>query len=225
MLKNISSKNGKALIGIAFSFLLSNVSLGAAGIYNDWTPEEDQILEEGVETLGVSNWDEVAALVPNRTPEQCRDRWIRLSKQNPNRGRPWTEEEDRTLIAARRRGDRWTVIAGLLQGRTEIQGQYRFPVAVANAVFPAPLPPRLPASRPALPFPRVVQAEVPAGGNPAAVADAVFPALLPPRLPASQPAPLQGPVADRDGTPAVADGAVGHANPFPVLLEPRDDQA
>ncbi|MDR1366595.1 MAG: hypothetical protein LBJ13_01665 [Puniceicoccales bacterium] len=45
MLKNISFKNGKALLCIAFSFLLSNASLGAVKARVYWTPGEDQILE------------------------------------------------------------------------------------------------------------------------------------------------------------------------------------
>jgi hypothetical protein len=40
-----------------------------------WTEDEDRKLECAVQTHGVKNWVAVAALVPDRTNTQCRNRW------------------------------------------------------------------------------------------------------------------------------------------------------
>jgi hypothetical protein len=67
MLKNILTKNGRALLCIAFSFLLSNASLGATKAYRSWTSEEDQVLINGVRIHGAGNWAAIAEQLPGRT--------------------------------------------------------------------------------------------------------------------------------------------------------------
>jgi hypothetical protein len=62
MLKSISFKNGKALHCIAFSFLLSNASLEAAGTRVHWIPEADQILREVVAAVKTAAVAEAAAV-------------------------------------------------------------------------------------------------------------------------------------------------------------------
>ncbi|MDR1366445.1 MAG: hypothetical protein LBJ13_00865 [Puniceicoccales bacterium] len=163
MLENILAKNGRALLGIAFSFLLSNASLEAVRACVHWTSGEDQILEEGVKRYGTSNFATIAKQLPGRTGNQCRQRWnriliLRTLNPNPNRGRPWTEEEDQILIDARRRGARWITIAARLRCRTPEQCRNRFVSLTTRQQRAAA---RLLAPSPA---PAVVQAEVPAGG-------------------------------------------------------------
>jgi hypothetical protein len=216
MLKNISSKNGKALLCIAFSFLLSNASLEAVKTYRGWTQEEDHLLVGVIAIHGTSNWETVAEQVPNRTAKQCRERWIRLSKPNPNRGQLWTEDEDKRLMAIFQEvGRKWKEIAGRLStNKTSNQCRWRF--LSLTAQNPAAETGELP--------------EVAADGDGAAADGAVGLANpRPVRLPAPRPAlplvPRQGPAADRDGNPGAVADEDGLANPFPVLLEPRDDQA
>ncbi|ORX51907.1 hypothetical protein DM01DRAFT_1384186 [Hesseltinella vesiculosa] len=43
--------------------------------YVRWTPDEDQLLRDIVVELGTGNWDKVAQRVPNRSGQQCRQRW------------------------------------------------------------------------------------------------------------------------------------------------------
>ena len=45
----------------------------------DWTPEEDQILRDGVRDLG-HRWTSVAARLPGRPPLTCRNRWRNLCR-------------------------------------------------------------------------------------------------------------------------------------------------
>ncbi|MDR1366344.1 MAG: hypothetical protein LBJ13_00330 [Puniceicoccales bacterium] len=212
MLENISSKNGKALLGIAFSFLLSNASLGAAGTRHIWTLEEDQILVEGVAIHGARNWEGIAKRVPGKTGHQCRERWMIISKPNPRRKRSWSKDEDQILMNARRRRNGWTAIAGQLSDRTPQQCRDRFLSLTTRQQRAAA---RLSAPSPA-----------PADGDGAAVDGAV--GLQPVRRCQQRVAVYMGPrpalpvpmvdqagvAADGDG--AAATGAVGPANPPPV---------
>jgi hypothetical protein len=73
-----------------------------------WTPEEDAILIEAVGKLG-KDFTAVAALIPGRTNDRCRDRWGR-----------WTPEEDAILIeAVEKLGKDFTAVAALIPGRTD----------------------------------------------------------------------------------------------------------
>jgi hypothetical protein len=59
---------------------------------------------------------EVAACVPGRTNDQCREHWSELYSSRAQ----WTEEEDKALVdAVSIMGNAWTKIAALLgHGRT-----------------------------------------------------------------------------------------------------------
>jgi hypothetical protein len=81
-----------------------------------WSPAEDAQLQAAVEAYGPHAWVDVAALVPGRNNEQCRDRW--QDKLNPTlvKGK-WTEQEDQALVSAvERLGTAWKVRVGT--GRT-----------------------------------------------------------------------------------------------------------
>ncbi|KAI8339642.1 hypothetical protein BC941DRAFT_511990 [Chlamydoabsidia padenii] len=49
--------------------------------YVRWNPDEDQLLRASVEKNGTSNWDKVAQLVPDRSSQQCRQRWSKYLDQ------------------------------------------------------------------------------------------------------------------------------------------------
>jgi myb proto-oncogene protein len=81
-----------------------------------WTAEEDVKLTEAVAEFG-NDWVRVAALVPGRTNDQCRHRWVMCLVVK------WTVEEDKKLAQAvrkHRRGD-WVRVAALVPGRTKGQ--------------------------------------------------------------------------------------------------------
>ncbi|KAI9574482.1 Homeodomain-like protein [Boletus coccyginus] len=94
-----------------------------------WSPEEDARLSTAVAAYG-SSWVDVAANVPGRHNDQCRDRWIEQVKPGINRS-PWSEEEDRILLDYMREYENtsWKEISERLHnGRTEAMCRNRYAV-------------------------------------------------------------------------------------------------
>ncbi|SAM04089.1 hypothetical protein [Absidia glauca] len=57
--------------------------------YVRWNPDEDQLLRNSVERNGTSNWDKVAQMVPDRSSQQCRQRWSKyLDQKHGNDKKP-----------------------------------------------------------------------------------------------------------------------------------------
>jgi hypothetical protein len=94
-----------------------------------WTPQEDATLIEAVGKLG-KEFTLVAALIPGRTNERCRDRWFRwfdiASIQGLEKG-PWTPEEDAKLTeAVQKLGIHWVPVAAQVCTRTNTQCRQRW---------------------------------------------------------------------------------------------------
>ncbi|KAJ1686468.1 hypothetical protein LUZ63_017858 [Rhynchospora breviuscula] len=84
-----------------------------------WSPEEDAILSRLVSKFGARNWSTIARGIPGRSGKSCRLRWCNQLDPYVKR-KPFTEEEDRLIIAAHSiHGNKWAVIARLLEGRTD----------------------------------------------------------------------------------------------------------
>ncbi|RHY31469.1 hypothetical protein DYB32_003473 [Aphanomyces invadans] len=87
-------------------------------IKGHWTPEEDAKLRTLV-AEGRKNWGQVASHIPGRTSKQCRERWCNHLDPNINKGN-YTREEDQLIVDMQAKlGNRWSVIAQQLSGRTE----------------------------------------------------------------------------------------------------------
>ncbi|GLJ48265.1 hypothetical protein SUGI_1018930 [Cryptomeria japonica] len=85
-----------------------------------WTPEEDLLLTKYIETHGEGNWrtlPQKAGL--QRCGKGCRLRWKNYLRPNVKRGNISLEEEDLIIRLHKLLGNRWSLIAGRVPGRTD----------------------------------------------------------------------------------------------------------
>ncbi|PRQ48916.1 putative transcription factor MYB-HB-like family [Rosa chinensis] len=84
-----------------------------------WTKEEDQLLRNYIDTHGEGRWHKVpfqAGL--NRCRKSCRMRWLNYLKPNIKRGDFVEDEVDLMIRLRKLLGNRWSLIARRLPGRT-----------------------------------------------------------------------------------------------------------
>nr|URY18912.1 MYB protein [Zanthoxylum bungeanum] len=85
-----------------------------------WTPEEDELLSNYIKKEGVGRWRTLpkrAGLL--RCGKSCRLRWMNYLRPNVKRGQIAPDEEDLILRLHRLLGNRWSLIAGRIPGRTD----------------------------------------------------------------------------------------------------------
>jgi hypothetical protein len=89
-----------------------------------WTTEEVNKLASAVETFGGRNWARIAATVPGRTENQCKNKWWHVSrKATATATGVWTVEEVNKLVSAveTHGGRNWAEIAKMVPGRNDRQ--------------------------------------------------------------------------------------------------------
>lgn len=85
-----------------------------------WTPEEDELLANYIRKEGQGRWRTLpkrAGLL--RCGKSCRLRWMNYLRPSVKRGRIAPDEEDLILRLHRLLGNRWSMIAGRIPGRTD----------------------------------------------------------------------------------------------------------
>ena len=102
-----------------------------AKTYQKFSQNEDQILKNIVSIFGPKNWKLIASMVPNKTPRQCRDRYMNYLAPGFIHSE-WTSEEDRLLIEKYNEfGPCWTKIQQYFPFRTanSIKNRYNYTIS------------------------------------------------------------------------------------------------
>ncbi|WIA36403.1 hypothetical protein OEZ86_007715 [Tetradesmus obliquus] len=85
-----------------------------------WTPEEDDRLAQLVNIHGPKKWSQIASDLGTKGSKQCRRRWKNFISLEERKQGSWTPEEDAMLVDGHRRhGNKWTLIAQEIGGRTD----------------------------------------------------------------------------------------------------------
>ncbi|KAK8650917.1 hypothetical protein V6N13_140538 [Hibiscus sabdariffa] len=84
-----------------------------------WTEEEDTLLKKCIEKYGEGTWHQVPSRAGlNRCRKSCRLRWLNYLNPNIKRGAFAADEVDLIIRLHNLLGNRWSLIAGRLPGRT-----------------------------------------------------------------------------------------------------------
>lgn len=84
-----------------------------------WTAEEDAMLI-GKHAFFGRKWSKISDFLPGRAGKQCRERYVNHLDPNLKKGAEWTDDEEAILIALHKnQGNKWTLIADQLPGRSD----------------------------------------------------------------------------------------------------------
>jgi hypothetical protein len=102
------------------TFPLMECPVDHISVKGTWSGQEDKQLRSAVAKSDRKHWSNIAAFVPGRTGKQCRERWHNHLNPSIKKG-AWDAMEDHTIAwVYRHYGAKWSLIARLLHGRTDI---------------------------------------------------------------------------------------------------------
>ncbi|KAL6215248.1 hypothetical protein ACLB2K_014679 [Fragaria x ananassa] len=85
-----------------------------------WTAEEDKTLADHIKAHGDQKWSSIPKQTGlRRCGKSCRLRWLNYLRPNIKRGNITQEEEDLIIRLHKLLGNRWSLIAGRIPGRTD----------------------------------------------------------------------------------------------------------
>ena len=83
-----------------------------------WSPEDDEILLNKINSDGLVNWNIIASCIPGRTGKQCRERYHNHLLDGIVKG-GWSKEEDAIIRSSHLQiGNQWVQISKMLHGRS-----------------------------------------------------------------------------------------------------------
>ncbi|KAL0091100.1 Homeodomain-like protein [Phycomyces blakesleeanus] len=84
-----------------------------------WTRDEDVALKSAVVLYGEGHWAKICLHIPGRTDMQCRERWVNIL--NPSIKRDPLNDEEKNILSklVAEHGQKWSLIARLMPGRTD----------------------------------------------------------------------------------------------------------
>jgi hypothetical protein len=97
-----------------------------------FSTDEDRLITEFVAENGIRVWPKITAVLPYRTPKQCRERWFNNLDPAITKS-PWTPEEDLLIFEAYvKYGPKWSMIAPMVAGRSDNAVKNRWNASISK---------------------------------------------------------------------------------------------
>ncbi|XP_047313004.1 transcription factor WER-like [Impatiens glandulifera] len=100
-----------------------------------WMEEEDELLKQYVAKYGKGKWNRIAKTTDlKRCGKSCRLRWLNYLNPNVKRDTFADDEDDLIIRLHKLLGNRWSLIAGRIPGRTDNQVKNRWNTYLSKKV-------------------------------------------------------------------------------------------